>query len=466
MSLRIWLPLDGNLENKGCGRFRVTGNNLTPAEGGKTGRCMTFNGTDSWIRLDPAPLGNGTTAFSFACRIRPANFTNGSRCLFSNRSVANSSGFMFMLSNSANYQYLFDSGARWTFEHPLPAIDEWIHVAVTYRRNGEKRLYLNGTLIESTTTGTSPSGAGAAYGFIGASQGGNGSTPTAYYYQGDMCDVRIYDHELGPAEVRETARGLIRHYRLDGAGNSGDRVTDESGYGGHGRITGGLASASGAPRYAGAAAFDGTGYITAPSTTAEARAASFWIKTAFPSQNEVVWADYRSHMAFGFSAYGDVIPWTWPSSSVTKSTQSRSGMTANAWNHVVVQYDENGTDMEMYVNGVKAAAAAGRQSYFGHTSDCLMSGRRYADSYKWGGGEMCDFRMYAERLSADEIRALYSVGATAGKDGRVRAFSLEEGSGNAHVTKTGRLRAVELEEDGGVAVGRDGSVHAGAFAEI
>lgn len=45
MALRVWLPLDGNLNNYGISGATVTNNGATVDNSGKIGKCYSFNNT-------------------------------------------------------------------------------------------------------------------------------------------------------------------------------------------------------------------------------------------------------------------------------------------------------------------------------------------------------------------------------------------------------------------------------------
>ena len=50
MALRVWLPLNGTLENKGVSNVTVTNNGATVDSAGKIGSCYYFNGS-AWIKI-------------------------------------------------------------------------------------------------------------------------------------------------------------------------------------------------------------------------------------------------------------------------------------------------------------------------------------------------------------------------------------------------------------------------------
>ena len=50
MSLQIWLPLNGNLNNQGLANVTITNNGATVNDNGKIGKCYYFNGS-SYIKI-------------------------------------------------------------------------------------------------------------------------------------------------------------------------------------------------------------------------------------------------------------------------------------------------------------------------------------------------------------------------------------------------------------------------------
>ena len=68
-------------------------------------------------------------------------------------------------------------------------------------------VYLDGTFVDKKTYAINTvSNYGVNIGWL---------RPSYYPFKGQINDVRIYDHCLSPAEVKEISRGLILHYKLD-----------------------------------------------------------------------------------------------------------------------------------------------------------------------------------------------------------------------------------------------------------
>ncbi len=211
MALQIWLPLDGTLENKGCANVEMTNNGAIVDTTGKIGSCYSFS-SNAYFMGTPAVLNNETVEWSFACWFKP--LTSHSGCLYSNRTSVSNTGICVFYYKD---KFLFDDGIRWEITPSVAvSIGEWNHIAFT-KNSSEKRLYLNGALINSTTTVGTPTKANASAFAIGMSQNSS-TTVNDNAFNGYLNDIRLYDHCLSAAEVHEIAQGLVLHYKLDNDG--------------------------------------------------------------------------------------------------------------------------------------------------------------------------------------------------------------------------------------------------------
>jgi hypothetical protein len=71
------------------------------------------------------------------------------------------------------------------------------------------KIYINGIENKNYTTTIAPNVTNIE--FIGIGAAPNAGEPCTCY----LNDVRIYDHALSAKEVKELAKGLILHYKLD-----------------------------------------------------------------------------------------------------------------------------------------------------------------------------------------------------------------------------------------------------------
>ena len=74
MSLRVWLPLDGDLRNLGVSNITVTNDGATIDNNGKIGKCYSFNGTNNKIIIDNFSVDN---EWSYGCWLYSATSTRG-----------------------------------------------------------------------------------------------------------------------------------------------------------------------------------------------------------------------------------------------------------------------------------------------------------------------------------------------------------------------------------------------------
>ena len=207
MSLQIWLPLNGSLENKGL--LQVTPSGSCTYENGKTGKCvLSPASTAITISSSEINYSNFTVAFWVKCKsnysgdwykivvlntANPGNGTSGTLRF----EHASGSGYARTLSSHNNASYDLDAGS--TIYSTTANV--WMHAVYEYDGSTGKIVsYLNGKKIDERRQKT----------------GGrlNGGITIGYSYQGWICDFRLYDHCLSTAEVKEISKALVAHYKL------------------------------------------------------------------------------------------------------------------------------------------------------------------------------------------------------------------------------------------------------------
>jgi hypothetical protein len=157
----------------------------------------------------------------------------------------------------------------------------------------------------------------------------------------------------------------------------------------------------------------------------------FWLKTP-KTITTVMFADYKSKMAFGFNGTGYVIP---SCDSLHIAMYSSNNLSANTYTFVTLRKNTAGTDVELFFNGVKQTSRSSN-NYWTHSTDTLLIGRRSTgtpmDCY------FSDFRMYAMQLSDEDILDLYHAMLKQHSSGKSFSFELVEGSSTS-VTKSGKM---------------------------
>jgi len=199
MSLRVWLPLTGTLENKGCSNITVTNNGATINTNGKIGSCYDFS-SSAWQRIVfPYNLSNATE-FSICLWYKPIS-TSISGALFT---FSRTSGNYWQFAIYQNNLTLRDSstgvtGTRKNYSLGTFIANQWVHLTFTYNK-GIINIYKDGSLFSTNNTGGTSM---CSYDGTTAGIGETLTNSSSYYIGGSINDFRIYDHALSAAEVKE-----------------------------------------------------------------------------------------------------------------------------------------------------------------------------------------------------------------------------------------------------------------------
>ena len=240
MSLQVWLPLNGNLNNQGLSEVTVTNSGATVDSGGKIGSCYLFN--PAKISLTPSFLTSFYGDFSFSLWLKVNSFTTswetylqigiGTAPWNSYRigllKYGETSNLIFCISDGnsstqSNCQTSYSAG-------------DWYHFTCTYSKTEQKmRIYKNGVLSNTYSTPIIPKFSDVPYITLGQVNDGSYKTNCL------INDFRLYNHCLSAKEVKEISKGLVCHYKLDNKGfgnpnlittmSSGGRTTLNGKYG-------------------------------------------------------------------------------------------------------------------------------------------------------------------------------------------------------------------------------------------
>lgn len=195
MALQIWIPFISDNHNQGLTSNQVTAGTCTYTTGGTLGNAATFNGSSTYQRINY----HYTKQMTFAIFVK---FNNFSIHLLDARD-ASGNGYQPM--------YVGQSGVQAGGGSSFPTIDYqftagiWYHLCVV--ETGTKvQLYVNGNFVnEAAHTGIE----GDAYLSVGTRYSG------ANWFNGQVNDLRVYDHALSAKEIKEISKGLVLHYKLN-----------------------------------------------------------------------------------------------------------------------------------------------------------------------------------------------------------------------------------------------------------
>lgn len=198
MALRVWLPLNGNLENKGLeGVSSITG---SPTYGaGKLGQAITAGGTITFNLSNTNLIEEMCLSkeYSIMAWCYNTNTSAGARWVFS---IGSGAGKMrgFYESNSHSLVHWAFSGSGVNITDNIDHMNGWHHMCFTV--NGTTvTMYIDG-IRQGTGTDSSTLP--------------ENSVVTIYANNYSLNDFRLYDECLSPKQVKEISKGLIVHYQL------------------------------------------------------------------------------------------------------------------------------------------------------------------------------------------------------------------------------------------------------------
>lgn len=220
MSLKVWLPLNGSLENKGISNITVTNNGATVNSSGKIGSCYTFSNNS--IYGDYSEI-NNLTQISGCCWVYLTNLNSAQYFMHLGGQASWPCKFSIDYEGSIRFQI---NGTEYVSGITL-TINTWYHITVTWDGSTAK-LYVNG--VEKSTKTAAGSFSASNHFAIGARTNGTAGNTFAYGISstGKLNDIRIYDHCLSAAEVKEISQGLVLHYKLDQNITAGENIMPNS----------------------------------------------------------------------------------------------------------------------------------------------------------------------------------------------------------------------------------------------
>lgn len=261
MSLQVWLPLNGNLDNQGLSDVQPSIGSNTVDSSGKIGKCIKVTSAidtllpasnwdfvnksvsfGCWAKISKSELQSLVSSTTFdstnqtmgGCLLGKVNY--GGLGLMWNTNNIYSSG---ALSGVGIYPFIRNSNGYviTTKSYTIP-FDTWTHIMLTFdRENTKLSLYINGTLWDTTNLVIDGSYYTGNFTICNASwDSGNGISSSGSWR---LNDVRVYDNLLSPLEIKQIAQGLVCHYKLAGVGGenlitnmtTGDRTTLIDNYG-------------------------------------------------------------------------------------------------------------------------------------------------------------------------------------------------------------------------------------------
>lgn len=213
MSLQVWLPLLNDAHNQGLMDVEPTvmGTGITYTAG-KLGNSATFPCSAASCIHMPGLQQQGS--FSWACWFKCTG--NGvstyNQYILSEGRGYGTSGVNIYLNNAGNTLSARDGASVISKSITL---DEWHHVVLVFDGTN-KTCYIDGEQVGKATAYSEHDYTQSNDRFVVGKMAYSYTLTSNYFpFNGQICDVRIYDHALSVKEVKELSKGLIAHYPLN-----------------------------------------------------------------------------------------------------------------------------------------------------------------------------------------------------------------------------------------------------------
>lgn len=210
MSLQVWLPLNGNLNNQGLSDFnQIINTNPAYVDNGKIGKALSLGSISMPADTMQSIFKNNCFSICFWIYINADTGDTAKRAMFfGNNSPRRYSLFQYPTCNDLHWSWANDTtnNISGVYSGAFPSY-QWTHCTITYDSITMK-IYLNGELKRSANYTYTPINLNYDTRLFE-----NCANNGRY-----LNDYRIYDHALSVKEVEEISKGLVLHYKLDNNG--------------------------------------------------------------------------------------------------------------------------------------------------------------------------------------------------------------------------------------------------------
>lgn len=378
--------------------------------------CDYTNGEDYIQIANSTSLENvQESSYSLAAWFKPTNLPPGTNS-------DNTAGYRIVGKAGWHLGLIYDNAGDFFVEHWLGttptwngagawymnAPGKWYHVAgVVDRDAGTIKLYLNGSLAETTTFtagaaayeyGTEPWRIGVSY---------PAATNWGHAARGTIDDVRIYNRAIKADEVTKLA-GLLGYWKMNEG--TGTTAADSSGLANNATLSGGASWTTDCAGNNNALLTNGTGGIAATGskfTPPDEGTVAFWMRsTGTPAGTARIMgngADWEIRQINTGSVITDLCgDGSTTIGTVTPLTE------VGRWYHVAMTFDSADDTYAIYVDGQLEKSGTNPSPMVQQPAGILSFGTRTGTTEYWSGA-LRDVRVYNRKLFPFEIAQLYGL---------------------------------------------------------
>ncbi|GAA5479319.1 LamG-like jellyroll fold domain-containing protein [Haloferula helveola] len=367
---------------------------------GFDGGALRFTGVlNQSVTVAADPALNPTAGITISSWVRVLDWNGNRRVL----QKGNGDNQYRLLAEGGNL--VWDIAGAGRIEVPLPAVNEWFHVAATYDLD-HMRIYVDGALMGNVAaTAAMPTTGDPIY--LGTKTPGS---IDGDHLNGWLDDTRLYNRALDEVEIAELAGigiddGLLAWWPLDDG--SGTTAADATGNGHTGTLTAPLPTWTPGGKFGGALTFDAQvgQSVSVPDAPAlnprNGITVSAWVNAdAWDGNNRILQKGAGDNQYRMMAEFGN---FAWDIAGVGRIETAQPP--AGQWVHVLGTYD--GERMKLYYDGTLVAdiPAAGLIPV---TGDSLVFATKSQNSIvvnRLSGG-LDEVRIYGRALNIEEVALL------------------------------------------------------------
>jgi len=198
--LVVWYKFEDDANDSSGNGINGVENGFPFYTAGKIGQAISLDGVDDFVDIDNANIVTGNMTIALWMQPRNMPYTTDYRSIFHNNNWNAGSIHGHLRANTSLFNFEVHTGKN--ISSTTAAVsDQWYHVVATIDfDNGEAKIYVDGVLENTTTSG------GTATPYLGPLNIGAWQEGSRFF-DGLMDDFRVYDYVLNENEV-VAARGL------------------------------------------------------------------------------------------------------------------------------------------------------------------------------------------------------------------------------------------------------------------
>lgn len=427
--------MDGNAKDAtpNSNNGTVTGAVLDADRKGRANSAYDFNGSNNFINAGTGNSLEPSTELTLSAWVRPDAVTGASPNynIISKMNYGAQLGYrMYLAGYGGSNGFGFGVGSGSTSSHVGPGINinsigTWYHLAATFQ-SGTIKMYINGNLVYTTTTGVTSISNTPLAANIGRHSEAN------EYFNGAIDDVRMYARTLSAGEIKNQYNSYDSQVNLGGGRTGGVNLSagllgqwglnggakDATPFANNGTLSNVTATTDRKNRANSAYSFNGsTSTVSIPALNGGAISTDkiTYVAWVYPNANQnpytgILYSRITQATGIHTSSTGLNLAYTWNNNNAaTFNWTSGLGLVNNQWNFVALTISPTQAIGYLGANGGSLQTATNNIAHVPQSlSGVLMIGQdSNTPATRTFNGKIDDARVYNRTLTPAELEALY-----------------------------------------------------------